>query len=189
MAIDAFLKIDGIDGESTDQAHQAWIEVLSWSWGVSQPGQRMTTGTGLVNTGKPSFQVFTIGKRIDKASPKLFLGCATGKHIASASLDVAKVNGDGVAEEAYIHIKMSNLLVSPSRWCRSTSRRSGTSTTSWTRPELRQRSSGRTTSRAPKAAQSRNRVRPERNARARWCFGTRAGVRRLRAHSCHREPP
>ena len=112
MAIDAFLKIDGIDGESTDQAHQAWIEVLSWSWGVSQPGQRMTTGTGLVNTGKPSFQVFTIGKRIDKASPKLFLGCATGKHIASASLDVAKVNGDGVAEEAFIHIKMSNLLVS-----------------------------------------------------------------------------
>jgi type VI secretion system secreted protein Hcp len=112
MAYDAFLKLDGIDGESVDQLHQAWIEVLSWSWGVSQPGQRMATGTGLVNTGRPSFQVFTIGKRIDKASPQLFLGCATGKHIASASLEVAKVNGDGVAEEAFIHIKMSNLLVS-----------------------------------------------------------------------------
>ena len=113
---DAYLKLDGIDGESTEQTHTGWIEVLSWSWGVSQPGQKMTVGTGVVTAGKPSIQVFTIGKRIDMASPKLLLDCVTGKHITSASLDVVRrVGGDvagGGSTESFMHIKLSNLLVS-----------------------------------------------------------------------------
>ena len=116
MSFNAYLKIEGIDGESTDQAHQGWIEVQSWSWGVSQPGQKMTVGTGLVVAGKPSLQVFSVGKQIDKASPKLFLACATGKHFPSVSLDVVRTVGGDVAggskTESFIHIKMSDILVS-----------------------------------------------------------------------------
>ena len=110
MSFNAYLKIEGIDGESLDQAHLGEIEVLSWSWGMSQPGQHMTVGTGLVTTGKPTMQVFSVGKHIDKASPKLFLACATGKHITNAVLTCRKAGGE--TQQEFIHIKMSNLLVS-----------------------------------------------------------------------------
>ncbi len=40
MAVDYFLKIDGIAGESTDDKHKEWIDVLSFSWGDPRaPGQ------------------------------------------------------------------------------------------------------------------------------------------------------
>lgn len=37
MAIDVYLQIDGIKGESTDDKHKDWIECLSVHWGIVQP--------------------------------------------------------------------------------------------------------------------------------------------------------
>ena len=36
MAFDAFLKLDGVKGESFDNTHKGEIDILSFSWGVSQ---------------------------------------------------------------------------------------------------------------------------------------------------------
>ena len=83
MAVDAFLKLDGIDGESTDSAHQGEIDVLSWSWGASATGSFGMGGGGA--SGKASFADMSIAKLYDKASPndeKL----ADGTHIAEATL-------------------------------------------------------------------------------------------------------
>ena len=40
MAFDAFLKLDGIDGESVPEGYEKWIEVLSFSWGASNTAGR-----------------------------------------------------------------------------------------------------------------------------------------------------
>jgi type VI secretion system secreted protein Hcp len=89
MAVDYFLKIDGIPGESTDSKHNGEINILSWSWGETQatgPG----TGGG---AGKVSMQDFRISKAVDKTSPKLMLACASGQHIKDAVLSCRKAGG------------------------------------------------------------------------------------------------
>ena len=75
-AVDYFLKIDGIDGESVDSKHAGAIEPLSFSWGLSQAGS-FATGGG-AGAGKVQFQDFHFTSNTSKASPKLMLACASG---------------------------------------------------------------------------------------------------------------
>jgi type VI secretion system secreted protein Hcp len=107
MAFDAFLKIEGIDGESTDQQHKGEIDVLSWSWGATQA--IASGGSGGGTTGKVSMQDFHFVSRVNKASPLLFESCASGKHIDTATLSVRKA-GDRAYD--YIKITLSSVLVS-----------------------------------------------------------------------------
>ena len=86
MAFDAFLKIEGIDGESADKTHPGEIEVMSFSWGVSNTGGGSTGGGG--GAGKAVLQDFHFSMATSKASPNLMLACATGRHIRAATLTV-----------------------------------------------------------------------------------------------------
>jgi type VI secretion system secreted protein Hcp len=92
VAVDFFLKIDGIEGESTDSKHAKEIDVDAWSWGESQTGGAVPGGGG-GGAGKVSMQDFSFVMKFNKASPKLMLACATGKHIKSARLAVRKAGG------------------------------------------------------------------------------------------------
>jgi type VI secretion system secreted protein Hcp len=88
MAIDCFLKIDGIQGESTDAKHRGEIMVLSWSWAETQ-----ATAGAAGGTSKVFMQDFHFSKAIDAASPKLMLACASGQHIKNAVLSCRKTGG------------------------------------------------------------------------------------------------
>jgi len=90
---DMFLKIEGIDGESSDSGHRGEIDIQSWSWGVSNAGS-MSAGSG-GGAGKASFSDLSITKRIDKASPLLMTACATGQHIPKATLTVRRAGKNG----------------------------------------------------------------------------------------------
>lgn len=90
--VDYFLKLDGIDGESTDDRHRDQIHIESFSWGVNQTGSFGSTGGG--GTGKVSFSDMTFSTKISKASPKLMLACATGQHIRSATFVTHRPDGD-----------------------------------------------------------------------------------------------
>lgn len=84
MAVDYFLKLDGIPGESTDATHKGEIDVLAFSWGVSQAG---SSGRGVgVSAGKAIFEDLLVVARTSKASPKLWQACATGQHLKTAVL-------------------------------------------------------------------------------------------------------
>jgi type VI secretion system secreted protein Hcp len=102
-AVDMFIKIDTIDGESTDKTHGKEIDVLSWSWGASQSGS-MAMGGG---AGKVSMQDFTFTKSLDKSSPKLFEALATGKHLKEAKLVLR-----GSSSMEYLVITFSDVLIS-----------------------------------------------------------------------------
>lgn len=84
---DYFLKLEGIEGESVDEEHRGEIEILSYSWGMSNP---TSIGSGGLSAGKVSMSDFTITKKADKASPQLFLACARGKHLPSATITVRR---------------------------------------------------------------------------------------------------
>jgi type VI secretion system secreted protein Hcp len=107
MAVDMFIKITGIEGESPDDKHKNEIDVLAWSWGASQTGTTHT-GTG-GGGGKANFQDISFTKWIDKSSPVLLGSLATGKHIPDATLVVRKAGGKPLE---YLKLKMTGVLVS-----------------------------------------------------------------------------
>jgi type VI secretion system secreted protein Hcp len=109
MAVDMFLKLDGIDGESSDAKHKNEIEILSFSWGASQQGSFASDGRG--GGPKADAQSLSIVHKIDIASPSLLYHACTGTHIKQAVLAVRK-RGDVRSSEDYLTIKLSDCLVS-----------------------------------------------------------------------------
>jgi type VI secretion system secreted protein Hcp len=106
MATDIFAKIGDIKGESADSKHKDEIEVLAWSWGVSQGGSMSMGGGG--GQGKASFNDFHITHFIDKASPNLLKACATGEHIKEATI-IARKAGKG--QQEFLIVKMNDLII------------------------------------------------------------------------------
>jgi type VI secretion system secreted protein Hcp len=106
MATDIFAKIGTIKGESNDAKHKDEIDVLSWSWGVTQSGSLGHGGGG--GAGKATFHDLTFTHHIDKATPLLLKACATGEHIAEATIAVRKA---GKGQQEYLIIKMTDVLV------------------------------------------------------------------------------
>lgn len=107
MAVDYFLKIKDIEGESMADKHKNEIDLLSWSWGESNSGSMAFGGGG--GAGKVSMSDFSFSMRNSKASPKLLLACATGKHIAQADLTCRKAGGE---QHEYVKIKFTDVLIS-----------------------------------------------------------------------------
>ena len=105
--MDAFLKIEGIEGESKDSQHENEIDLLSFSWGETQSGSFAYGGGG--GAGKVTMNDFAFTMKMNKATPKLFLACATGDHIPEALLTVRKA---GKEQQEYLKVKFSDLLVS-----------------------------------------------------------------------------
>src|SRR5215831_19006456 len=71
MPFDGFIKIDGIEGESNDSKHKNEIEILSYSWGVSQAITGTASSTGTFTGQRADFSALSFHHQLDKASPKL----------------------------------------------------------------------------------------------------------------------
>ena len=108
MAEDWFLKIDGVEGESASDAHKGEIDVLAWSWGVTQTGT-MAFGGG-AGAGKAEFQDFHFITRISKASPQLFLAAASGSHFKWVQLSGVRAGSKSKAGD-FLKYKLSDVLV------------------------------------------------------------------------------
>ena len=106
-AVDYFLKLDGIEGESHDAKHKGEIDLESWSWGESQSGTHSAGGGG--GAGKVAMQDFHFVMKVNKASPKLLLLCANGQHIKKAVLTCRKAGKD---QQEFLKIEFTDLLVS-----------------------------------------------------------------------------
>ena len=106
-AVDYFLKIDGIPGEATADQHKNEIQLESFSFGATNAG---TSGHGTGSgAGKVSMQDFHFVMRANKASPKLFVHCATGEHIKEAVLTCRKAGKD---QQEFLTIILSPILIS-----------------------------------------------------------------------------
>ena len=94
MAIEYHLEVKEAPGESASTKHKGQIELLSWSWGASNPMSDLS---------------FT--KRVDKASPKLLTLCVTGDHAKDATLYCSKQTGQKTPED-FLIIKLTEVYVS-----------------------------------------------------------------------------
>lgn len=106
-AFDYFLKLDGIPGESTDAKHKGEIDVMSWSWGESQPAPPVSGGGA--GAGKVSMTDLHVSANLSKASPQLLLACASGTHLKSAVLTGRKA---GKAQAEFLTFTLGDVLVS-----------------------------------------------------------------------------
>lgn len=107
MAVDMFIKLDGIKGEAQDAKHKDDIDVLAWSWGMSQSGTTHTGGGG--GAGKVNVQDLSFTKYVDKASSNLMQQCCSGKHIPKVELFVRKA---GTTPLEYVTITLNHVLIS-----------------------------------------------------------------------------
>jgi type VI secretion system secreted protein Hcp len=96
MAFDAFLKIDGIPGESTDDKHKDWIEITHFNHSIAQEASSTASSAGGATL-------------LDKASPKIYEACCTGKHIKDVTVELCRAGGD---KQKYLEIKLEQVIIS-----------------------------------------------------------------------------
>ncbi len=104
--VDYFLKIDGVDGESTDSKHKGEIQIESWSIGATNASSFTSGGGG--GAGKSVLQDLHIVKKTDKASAKLLTACCTGEHLKTATLVCRKAGGD---QQEFLTLVLSPILI------------------------------------------------------------------------------
>jgi type VI secretion system secreted protein Hcp len=109
-AVDYFLKLDGITGDSTVKGHEGEINVDSFSWGVSNSSS-IGSGAGGAGTGKAQFQDFHLTMATSKASPDLFKKCVTGSHFQKAVLTCRKAGGESQGQD-FLKFTLSDALIS-----------------------------------------------------------------------------
>ena len=108
MAFDAFLKIDGIPGESSDDKHKDWIEIVSFTHSMEQPASATASNAGGATAERVNHGTFNITHLLDKASPKLYDAVCTGKHIKEVILELCRAGGDKMK---YMEVRLEQVLV------------------------------------------------------------------------------
>ena len=109
MAVDMYLNIDGIKGESQDDKHKDWIEVLSYSHGMAMPVSSTKSSAGGGSSGRTQHGDFVISKYIDLASPKLYEAVSSGKHFGKVTFEMCRAGG---SQLPYLTITLEEVIIS-----------------------------------------------------------------------------
>jgi type VI secretion system secreted protein Hcp len=109
MSYDVFVKIDGIEGESSDAKHVGWIEVTSYGMAHFQNISSTASSAGGASAERADFSEFTFLKFIDKASPLLAIACANGTHIDNVIVELCRAGGEKIK---FMEYKLTNCIIS-----------------------------------------------------------------------------
>ncbi|MGJ9417662.1 Hcp family type VI secretion system effector [Massilia sp. CMS3.1] len=110
MASDAYLRFDGIKGESQDHGHREWIEVSGVRWAIQQPKSATASTAGGHTAERAELSEVSFEKLCDLSSPILMQTCAMGKTIPKATLEFMRADGDGNPIK-YFEIELENVLI------------------------------------------------------------------------------
>ena len=111
MAIDVYLQIDGIKGESADSVHKDWIECKSVQWEVLQPKSATASSAGGHTAERTEHKDIVISKLADLSTPLLLQTCSSGKTIPKAKFEFLRDDGQGERIK-YFEIELENVLIS-----------------------------------------------------------------------------
>ena len=110
MTFDAFVKFDGINGESTDSKHSGWIEAIQYNTGASQKVSSTASSAGGASSERTNVRPFTFTKQVDSSSPKLFQACCAGTHFNKIVIAINRSGGDEKVK--FMEYKLSNCIIS-----------------------------------------------------------------------------
>jgi type VI secretion system secreted protein Hcp len=110
----AFLEIDGMEGESLDDRHRGWVEIFSYSHGITQEVSKDGRSGGGRRAGKSKHDDFVVVKALDKTSPLLALACCNGEHIRRVKLELCRAEGNG---QAFMEYRLNDVIVSSVQPC------------------------------------------------------------------------
>jgi type VI secretion system secreted protein Hcp len=110
MAIDAYLQLGEIKGESADSAHQGWIECESVNWSIRQPKSATSSTAGGHTAERAELSDVTFHKICDLASPLLAQHCAMGKTIPKAKFEFYRADGNGTRVK-YYEVELENVMI------------------------------------------------------------------------------
>ncbi len=111
MAIDIYLQLEGIKGESADSQHYGWIECELADWIITQPKSASSSSNGGHTAERCEHSTLALRKLTDLSTPILLLHCSMGKTIPSARIEFFRADGTG-ARVKYFEMGMANILVS-----------------------------------------------------------------------------
>jgi type VI secretion system secreted protein Hcp len=107
MAVDMFLKLETVNGESIDDSHKGEIDLLTWTFGATQTGTAQTGGGA--GAGRAQVKDLSLTKRVDRSSPVLFSLCCKGEHVTKAQITVRKAGGSPLE---YLKVHLEKVLIS-----------------------------------------------------------------------------
>lgn len=110
MAIDLYLQLDGIKGESGDADHKGWIECVMASWRVTQPKSASSSSSGGHTAERCYHSGIDLRKTTDLSTPILLQICSQGKTIPSAMLELYRADGAG-QRVRYMAVELTNILI------------------------------------------------------------------------------
>ncbi|NOY76009.1 MAG: type VI secretion system tube protein Hcp [Kiritimatiellaeota bacterium] len=109
MALDAFIQIEGIEGESTDDKHKNWIEVDSYCLGAKQASSGKVSTGGSMTASRTELKPFTFTHVIDKATPKLQEACTKGSNLKKVTFEVCRASAGG--QTVFFQVTMINVTL------------------------------------------------------------------------------
>ncbi len=109
MPFDAFIHIDGIEGESSDARHAGWIEVKNFNLSVGQRVSNTASSAGGAGAERADFTEFNFAKLLDLATPQLALACASGTHIDKIKVEICRAGGEKLK---FMEYRFTNCLIS-----------------------------------------------------------------------------
>jgi type VI secretion system secreted protein Hcp len=110
MAIDVYLQIEGIKGESTDERHKGWIECQSVNWAMSQPKSATSSTAGGHSAERCEMTDISLVKIADLSSPLLMQTCASGRTLPKAKFEFLRADGAG-ERVLYFEIELTSVLI------------------------------------------------------------------------------
>jgi type VI secretion system secreted protein Hcp len=110
MALDVYLQIEGIKGESQDEKHKDWIEVSGVHWGIHQPRSATASTAGGHTAERVEMSDISFSKLADMSSPILAQNCAAGKTIPKAKFEFFRADGNGTRVK-YFEMALTNVLI------------------------------------------------------------------------------
>ena len=110
MAVDAYLFIEGVKGESADSNHVGWIEITNASWGIKQPRSATASTAGGHTAERCEHKTISLSKIADLASPILMQTCSAGKTWPKVRLEFMRADSDGKPIK-YYEVELDNVIV------------------------------------------------------------------------------
>jgi len=107
--VEGYIQIDGVEGESLDDKHKNWIEILALGHEIVQPVSNTKSSAGGASSGRTQHGDFVFTKHVDAASPKLNEAVSNGKHLSKAKLEMCRAGGSQVK---FYEITLEQVMVS-----------------------------------------------------------------------------